>query len=179
LPRLRQAILDQRTVRFRYHARASAEDGEAPSERTADPYALIHLGTTWYLTAYCHLRQGIRHFRLERMENLTVLDRDFTRPADFDLRPSERDDPRTYVVRALFDPAVARWVREAPSFFTTGTESTPEGLLVTLQARQEQDVVQWLLGWGAHVRILEPDSLRARLAVEATAMLQQYTREGG
>src|SRR5207237_919240 len=102
------------------------------------------------------------------------LDRGFTRPADFDLTPTERDDPRNYVVRALFDPSVARWVREAPSFFAVATEDTPDGLLVTLRARQDQDVLQWLLSWGAHVRILEPDSLRARLAAESAAMLRNF-----
>jgi predicted DNA-binding transcriptional regulator YafY len=34
--------------------------------------------------------------------------------------------------------------------------------------------VRWLLGWGAAVRAVEPDSLRARMAAEAEAMARNY-----
>jgi predicted DNA-binding transcriptional regulator YafY len=35
-------------------------------------------------------------------------------------------------------------------------------------------VIPWLLGWGAHAEILQPASLRQRLAEEAAAMAAQY-----
>jgi predicted DNA-binding transcriptional regulator YafY len=77
-------------------------------------------------------------------------------------------------VRVCFDPAVARWVREARSFYTVAEEEGPAGLLVTLRVRRERDVLSWLLSWGARVRVLEPRSLRARLAHEAAAMLARH-----
>ena len=64
------------------------------------------------------------------------------------------------IVRALFDHETARWVREARSFFTVAEEETADGLLVTLAVRQEEEVLQWLLGWGRHVQVREPESLR-------------------
>jgi predicted DNA-binding transcriptional regulator YafY len=48
------------------------------------------------------------------------------------------------------------------------------GLLVTLKLRHEEDAVQWLLGWGAHVRVLEPVTLRDRLIAEAQRMIDRY-----
>jgi predicted DNA-binding transcriptional regulator YafY len=60
------------------------------------------------------------------------------------------------------------------SFFTASEEPTPDGLLVTLRVRQESEVLQWLLGWGAHVRVLEPESLRAQIAEIARAMLHNH-----
>jgi predicted DNA-binding transcriptional regulator YafY len=77
-------------------------------------------------------------------------------------------------VRALFEPGVARWVREAPSYFTVAEEERPEGLAVTLQVRREEDVLQWLLSWGSRVRVIEPESLRERIAAEARAILARY-----
>ena len=74
-------------------------------------------------------------------------------------------------MRALFDHETARWVRESRSFFTVAEEETADGLLVTLAVRREADVLQWLLGWGSHVRVLEPESLRERIAAEAEALL--------
>jgi predicted DNA-binding transcriptional regulator YafY len=173
LQQLRRAILQHTRVRFRYHRRQESNDEPAPDEREADPYALIHVSNAWYLTAYCHLRRGMRVFRLDRMDDLALLSTTFTRPAGFraGARPPEQ---RPVTVRALFTAEVARWVREAPSFFTVSMEDTSEGLLVTLQMRQERDVFQWLLGWGRAVRVLEPASLQRRIAEEAQAIAQAY-----
>jgi len=40
--------------------------------------------------------------------------------------------------------------------------------------RDEQEVVQWLLGWGRYLRVLEPESLRQRIAAEAEATLRRH-----
>jgi predicted DNA-binding transcriptional regulator YafY len=65
-------------------------------------------------------------------------------------------------------------VRESPSFFITDQEETPDGLLVTLRVRREDDVLSWLLGWGRQARILEPASLQQRLRDEAEATARLY-----
>jgi predicted DNA-binding transcriptional regulator YafY len=76
------------------------------------------------------------------------------------------------VVRALFDKEIAPWVREARSYFVVDMEEKPEGLLVMLRVRMESEIVQWLLGWGGSVRVLEPDSLRRRLVEEGKRIIE-------
>jgi predicted DNA-binding transcriptional regulator YafY len=115
----------------------------------------------------------MRTFRLDRMEDLTELDRTFTRPEGLQVRRPRGDD-RPIEVRALFAPEIVRWVREARSFFTTADEETPEGLLLTLHVRQESEILAWLLGWGRHVRVLAPESLRRTIADEARALLHAH-----
>ncbi len=173
LQQLRQAIIQCRTVRFRYHARSRDGQPGATSLREADPYALIHVGGAWVLIAYCHLRRDRRHFRLDRMEDVVILDKVFARPTDFKIQPGNQDD-RTVVVRALFDHETARRVREAPSFFQVAQEEHSDGLLVTLTVRQPGEVLNWLLSWGSHVRVLEPESLRELLAREAEGILENH-----
>jgi len=172
LRQLRRAIVGSYSVCFRYHTRHPQEGGDAWSTREADPYGLVHIFGAWHLVAYCHLRAGIRRFRIDRMEQLAVLSRTFVRPPGF--RLDQRDEQRSLTVRALFDDTVADWVRESPSFFAVAQEQRADGLLVTFRMRQESEILQWLLGWGAHVRVLEPESLRQRLAAEAEQILRQY-----
>jgi predicted DNA-binding transcriptional regulator YafY len=174
LRQLRRAIVGRHSLRFRYYARHSQDGPGTHSTRTADPYGLVHVDGGWHLVAYCHLRQDIRHFRVERMDQLAVLLQTFMRPADFTLEQRENNAPRALVVRALFDSVAAYWVRESPSFFTVAHEQGPDGLLVTLRVRHEEDILQWLLSWGSHVRVLEPASLRVRLAAEAEQMLRNH-----
>ena len=185
LPTVRRAILEHRTVRFQYHARDSADtvsggqprNGElAPAgrPRQADPYGLAHVSGAWYLVGYCHLRRDLRHFRLDRMEALALLDKTFERPATFQLDQGQTTDDRPIVVRALFAASVARWVREERSFFTVHEETRPDGLLLTFRVRHERDLLHWLLGWGSQVQVLEPAALRAQIAREAEALLRHH-----
>ncbi len=179
LQKVRRAIIERHTVSFGYYARFRSDKPRSEvgvsEARKADPYALVHVAGSWYMVAYCRRRQDIRNFRLDRIEGLAILEEPFTRPQDF--KPAQ--DPkntvdRTMMVRALFTGEAMRWVRETPSFYTVAEEQTPGGLLVTLAVRHEREVLGWLLGWGRHVRVLEPASLRCMLAEEAELVLRRH-----
>ena len=170
LRQLRRAILERRRVRFRYHTRS--REGAAQT-READPYGLVNFSGAWYLVAHDHLRHGLRHFRLERIETLALLDKHFARPPDFRMEPGDLERDRLLVVRVLFDHDVARWVRESRNFFVTQEKDTPDGLLVTLRVREVSDILPWVLSWGAHVRVLEPDDLRQQVIQTAQAVLKK------
>jgi predicted DNA-binding transcriptional regulator YafY len=172
LRQLRSAIVGRHALRFSYHARTSQGGGSARGTREIDPYALVYVFGAWHLTGYDHARQDLRNFRVSRIEQLEMLDRTFTRPAEF--RLGQRPQDRPLVVRALFDREVADWVRESPSFYAVGHEERDGGLLVTYGVRHERDLLQDLLRWGRHVRVLEPASLRALLAEEAACMLRLH-----
>ena len=176
LRQLRRAIIECMTVRFVYHARyGGSGERDEPQVREADPYGLIYVNQTWNLSAYCHLRQAMRNFRLDRMEQLELLPLTFNRPGDQCWsEPRPKSEPGSITVRVLFDHAIARWVREKRSYYVISEEETAEGLLVTLNVRQESEIQGWLLSWGRHVHVLEPATLRARLAEEAEAMLHNF-----
>ncbi|HMV46248.1 MAG TPA: YafY family protein [Blastocatellia bacterium] len=178
LPTLRRAILEQKTIRFHYHTRYSMDRSTAKKTREADPYSLLHYGDAWYLNGFCHLRQALRQFRLDRMSDLELLDKSFTRPADYKMAPPEEDD-RQVIVRALFNQDAAPWVRESRSYYVTEMLDDPEGrpgcLLVTMKAHFETEVISWLLSWGAKVEVLEPESLKRRLAGIAREIHEKYS----
>ncbi|HEV2236905.1 MAG TPA: YafY family protein [Ktedonobacterales bacterium] len=176
LRRVRQAIIERRTLRFRYHARH--RDGRpsapgAPDPREADPYALVHVHNAWIMVGWCHLRQADRRFRLDRMEDVALLDATFTPPERFSLARGPEED-RTLLIRAHFDHETARWADETPSYFQVGREERADGVVVTLAVRQPGEVLNWLLSWGARVRVLEPESVRALVAHEARAILARH-----
>ena len=165
---LRSAIIANRKVRFQYTARSGASE-----ERTVDPYSLTFVQGSWYLLGYDDLREDMRRFRLERMDDLVQLKEGFKRHPERIGAPDKEEEGRNITVRVLFDPEIARWVKESHYFFLSNAEETPEGLLVTLLVRQERDALSWLLSWGGHFRILEPGSLAREVAAEALAMLKK------
>jgi predicted DNA-binding transcriptional regulator YafY len=173
---IRRAVMQNKTVRMEYHTRSSEDMAGSKNQRDADPYGLIHIDKAWYMVAYCHLRRDIRNFRLDRIDSLHLLDKKFTRPRGFRLEHS-KDTVGNLHIRALFSPSVARWVREEIPFYTVSTEEQPDGLLVTFSVRQPSDLTQWLLSWGRHVRVLEPESLKEQLIEAARAVLQVYEKD--
>jgi len=164
---IRRAILRGNTIRFTYHTKIGASGEAESNQRDADPYMLVHVEGVWHLTAWCHLRKGLRNFRLSRMETVTILDRTFTRPADFiEANRRHMDASRTVTARVWFDPQVALWLEEDTYFFIEARHMTADGLRVTLRMRHEQEIVDWLLRWGKYLRRIEPDSLRERVLNE-------------
>ncbi len=174
LQQLRRAIIEHTTVRFHYHTRHSSDGKGEENTRDADPYGLAYVRNTWNMMGYCHLRKDIRNFRLDRMEQIKLLPKTFQRPADFKLQVRSPEERGTMIVKVLFDNEVARWVLEARSYYTVAEEDMPEGLLVTLKIRQESEILQWLLGWGRHVHVLEPELLRQKLVEEAQGMIENH-----
>ncbi|MBX3142366.1 MAG: WYL domain-containing protein [Trueperaceae bacterium] len=75
--RLAEAVHSRQRVQLSYDGR-----GEM-TRRSVDPYGLARIGA-WYLVGYCHLRQDLRTFRLDRMREVRFTDGRFERPAGFD-----------------------------------------------------------------------------------------------
>lgn len=172
---LRRAIIEQRQVHCDYAKRST--DGNMPqvTSRRIDPYSLARLITDWFLLGYCHLRQDLRVFRLSRMEALALTATTFQRPRHFTPNWADHEDPsRSIRVEARFTPAAIRWVKEDPTFYLTAIEERIDGPVAILQVRHEDDVLPWLLSWGAQVEVLTPQTLRARLAAEAHKVVQRY-----
>jgi predicted DNA-binding transcriptional regulator YafY len=178
LRRIRRAIIERRTLQFLYHTRFSADGTSRHNRREADPYGLLNYAGAWYLVAYCHLRKALRNFRLERINELEILETSFSRPAGFQLENPQPDHQRGLIIRALFDPEIADWVREARTFFVEEMQETSGGLLVSLRVRSENEVVNWLLSWGGKVKVLEPPSLQKRLIQEAEKILDNLKNAG-
>ena len=76
---LSAAVGEQRRVRLRYRS-ARAEE----TVREVDPYGVMHREGYWYAVGHCHLRGGIRLFRLDRVLGAKMLEETFVRPAGLD-----------------------------------------------------------------------------------------------
>ena len=175
---LRRAILECKRAQFRYFARFAEGDTAGAELREVNPHGLAFVNNSWYLSAQDLKHDDMRRFRLDRMDALSLLDKTFPRPSQEDLLSEQRQDKRdelTLTVQALFDPSIARWVRESRSWFVADERETDEGLLVTFNLRHEGELLQYLLQWGGAVKVLEPESLRLRLVDEARKMLAKNT----
>ncbi|MFP4976498.1 helix-turn-helix transcriptional regulator [Paenibacillus sp. CN-4] len=172
LEAVRRAVLHKRKLRFQYGGHSAGRDSE-PADRTVHPYGLALLQGVWVLIAYCELRKAVRHFRLSRMQEVELLEETFAVPADFVFADYTPPDDRELQVRIRLSPAAARQVQEEGYFYIDSAEPAGEELELQLRVRRVEEILRWLLGWGAEARVLEPEFLRERVRQEAQKMLER------
>jgi predicted DNA-binding transcriptional regulator YafY len=173
LDRLRQAIQDRRVVRMEYQAFRKA----AAEARDVEPVQLLFMSERWHMAAYCRLRKDMRMFRLERIDRFTVLSERFTRGPRHVLSESyEEWKANADEVRVRFHESAERWVRERQPFTFLREEQDERGPIFVYGIRREDDLVRWLLAWGASAEVISPARIRARLAAEIFAMFSQYAK---
>jgi len=69
---LHEACIDRHVLAFGY----TREDGQS-SQREVRPLALYFWSGVWTLAAWCELRKDFRTFRMDRMQDVQVLSREF------------------------------------------------------------------------------------------------------
>jgi len=62
-----RALRERRVLSIRYR-----DHDDARTTRRVDPQLLANARGRWYLVAYCRLREGVRWFRLDRIERAAV-----------------------------------------------------------------------------------------------------------
>ncbi|WEG13340.1 YafY family protein [Pullulanibacillus sp. KACC 23026] len=174
LEKIRRAILDERKIGFHYTKGLADSEGERHSVRTVAPYGLVLVEGSWMLVARCDLRQEIRHFRLSRMTELIELRQRFEFPIQFNLSEYTPLDDRHLHVRLRFNHEVADKVKESSYHYIEEMAEHQDGLIVVLRVRHLDEVLQWVLSWGADAIVLEPESFRSRISEEAQKILKRY-----
>jgi predicted DNA-binding transcriptional regulator YafY len=170
LAALTTAAQSTQRVHLRYRALNEAND----SERDFDPYALAYRSGRWYAVGWCHLRDDLRSFRLDRIQAVRPLQIEFTRPKGFDalgyLTRSVATLPRRHAVEVMLRTDLGTAQREL--FATIGVfEPSGDGVML----RGQCDDLKWFARELARLpfdfEIRKPRALRDALATCARNLL--------
>jgi predicted DNA-binding transcriptional regulator YafY len=172
LSAVQDAVARDRKLTFDY----TRADGEQ-SSRTVDALGLVSKGLNWYLVA--RTANGMRTFRVSRMKRVAVLAVGFERPARFDLvehwqsstAELNRKRANYRVILSLTEDAARRvqtWCIVKPvSGGESARKAEAERLLLQVDFDNDREAKFIILGLGAAVRVLEPESLRHWVEAEA------------
>lgn len=173
LSKLRRAARQRRRVTMTYRSRSRPD----PLRRSVDPYALVHRWGWWYLIGYCCLRDAMRTFRVDRIEELAVSEEMYAVPEDFDIRAYLAEEtwfPPRFQVRLRFPPEVALEARDEGSSWETTAEQPDGSLVVTFGATDLEWAARVALWYGPQVTVLEPEELRLLLGELARTLADRY-----
>ena len=178
---LHTAINDDRQVMFRYFD--WRPDGGKEYRRDGalycvDPVALC-VDRHYYLVSYDPTIQDYRHYRVDRMEGLSVTDtpRD-PLPENFDLGRYvktlfDRYNGRTETVHLRFDRALLNVVMDR---FGADAHIRPDGnwIAVTAPVEVGPTFYGWLAQFGPQAELTAPAAVRTEFAAHCRAILELY-----
>jgi len=136
------------------------------TERHFDPYGVVYTEGYWYTAGFCHLRQDLRTFRLDRIESITRRHEAFDDPDEFDVLgyvlSALANVPGPYQVEVLLKTTMDTALAHIPSYLAT-LEPCAEGIMMRRSANNLEWVAMLLLSLDFPVEIKGPDALRATL----------------
>jgi predicted DNA-binding transcriptional regulator YafY len=176
LPVVQDAVARDCRLTFDY----TRADGERAA-RTVDPLGLVAKGSTWYLVA--RTANGLRTYRVSRMQAATVLAKSFERPAKFNLGVYWRESTaqlqqarQSYEVTLLLDAhaarSMSRWMDAVP--VKSGAAKIREGWAALRMGFENEEQARFVtLGFGPRAKVMEPKELRERVLADARAVAEQ------
>ncbi len=172
LPIVQEAVSSDRKLSIQYW-----RAGQECVERIVDPLGLVVKGTAWYLVA--STPDGFRTYRVSRIETATLLETPSERPSGFDLAEYWKSStqrfreglPRYYATLRL-ERRAATWMkmwRTASPVEDVGIPDDRGWTTLRVEFDHEEQACFVVLGLGARAEVIEPASLRERVALDAAA----------
>ena len=173
------AIATRKKIQCTYHARGTDEI----SNRTLSPQRVVHYRDNWYLDAWCHKRDALRTFAIEKILSCglltsnaidveeTALDEHFT--SAYGIFAGKANKTATL----KFTKKYAQWVADE----TWHPEQKGEWLnneqyQLQLPYKHSEELLMDILKYGADVEVIEPEELREEIIKKINEMQKIYKK---
>ncbi|MFC1994290.1 helix-turn-helix transcriptional regulator [Chloroflexota bacterium] len=175
-----EAWVSQRQLKITYRPLVAHK----AMERIIKPYYIEPAapGHASYIIGYCHLKNSIRTFKIERIEAAELTSEPYVIPPDFDANEYlgsswgivVEEEVKTVRLR-LVGPEIMRIMGETIWHPSQILEKQKDGsMIMTLNVTDTYELLSWILGWGEKVEVLEPPEIRDRIIQTIAAMRDVY-----
>lgn len=171
-----EAVLFRKRMRIDYHARHKNQT----TSRDVSPQRLIYHRDNWYLVSWCHLKNELRSFSVDRILRHECLDEE---AFEVDVQALNRELGSGYGIYSgthiktahlKFGEVSARWV--ADQEWHAEQEGWFENGVYHLQVpySDERELVGEILRFGGDVEVVAPVELKERVRRVAQHVLESY-----
>lgn len=171
------ALLQRQRLAIHYHGRSNDEE----TRREISPQRLVHYRDNWYLDAWCHQRNALRSFAVDRLREAKALGKPARDIAEKELEAHYASGygifggkPK-YTALLRFTPQRARWVADEqwhPQ--QQGRTLADSSYELRIPYSDPRELLMDILKHGAEVEVIEPASLRQLLGEHLQAALLRY-----
>jgi predicted DNA-binding transcriptional regulator YafY len=171
-----QAYMEKKSVFIKYFS----FENKRETERIVDPYGFKLWFGIWYLIGYCHMREEIRTFRIDRIRYIEIQEQSFKIPQDFNFDKFFEDSwgiqhGDRYIVKLKFSNKIADFIKEIKWHPSQKLFMDSDGnLLAEYKVSGLSEIKIWILGFGENVEVLEPAELKNDICATLLKMNQIY-----
>lgn len=174
-----RATLKRKRIHINYQPRGS---GKPPGYRIVSPQHLFRYRDNWYLVAHCHKKKEVRHFSLEQILYLKVIDEIAEDVKASDLDPLLTSGygifsgtaTQTAIIR--FTPFRSTWVhqevwhpKQSGRFLEDGSWE------LSLPYNSDTELIADIMEYGAEAEVVGPLELREKIRSTLAASLARYS----
>jgi proteasome accessory factor C len=171
LPVLQRAVDEGKALQLRYYSASR----DVNTERVIDPVRVFEADGHGYVEAWCRRAEGMRVFRVDRIEDVVQLDEPAAVPAGVQLRDLSEGVFQPASEHLLVELRLGRayaWV--ADYYSTESVDEDGPALRVALRVADPAWVRALVLGSAGQVEVLSPHWLAEGVRTEAERALAGY-----
>lgn len=166
------SIVQKKVLSIKYFAQHSQEH----TSRFIEPVGIFYLAGYWHLIAYCRLRKAYRDFRVDRINNLTVTDDNYSNehPAlkDYIAQTTKEKELDAVIIRV--DKSIYGHLENQKYYSGFISErKIGDNIEMTFLTNSLEGFARWYMMFGEHAEIITPDSLRDRVKELAEKLMQK------
>ncbi len=190
LSQVTQAVLQQKQITLQYYARSatainptdkSADKSTKPVPRKLSPQRLTHYRDNWYLDAWCHQKNALRTFAIERIQRLKTHKTNSKK-----ISSKELDDYYTpsfgifggkvqHIAILKFTPQRSQWVSEEIWHHNQkGTWLNDGSYQLEIPYGNDLELIGDILKYGDQVEVIAPPELRTKISLQIINLTKIY-----
>ncbi len=172
------ALLMRKQLNIKYGGR----DRNKSTERVLSPQRLVHYRDNWYIDSWCHLREQLRTFAVDRIETSRLIN---TKAVHVDEATLNEHYKTSYGIFSgtptknavlKFSKAVAKWVAEETWHPDQNGQFDLDGSYqLEIPYRDSRELIQDILKFGPAVEVLKPEQLRTEIKAKLKETIKKYS----
>ncbi|MCB2342376.1 helix-turn-helix transcriptional regulator [Clostridium estertheticum] len=179
LMELEQAVANECSMEIEY---CTGYEGH-PKQRVVDPYGILYWNNKWYAIAFCHLRNEIRNFRVDRIINIISTKNTFKRPEAFSAREFFTESLLPNIeskvgLCTLVIEGKSEALNDLSAHWFLGYHLIKRTECKAIFLMDEYSIHTYvphiLLPYGKAIKVLEPNSFKAAMASILKDLLDYY-----
>ena len=173
------ALINRQQIFIHYLGR----ERNKQTERTVSPQRMVYYRDNWYLDAWCHKKEALRNFSIDRIQAATIQNQ----PAkEIDEKELDRHYATAYGIFAgepkhtavlKFNKDIARWVADEqwrPD--QNGQYELDGSYILEIPYNDPRELMRDIMKYGADVEVLSPGQLRVQIKQQLEKAITLYEK---
>lgn len=164
---IKTAILNKNQIEFVYYN----SNGEK-SQRTVEPLQVWFKDKSWYLIAYCKMKQDYRIFKIARIKEIKILEEHFKRELQ---QENKKEEYKFKTVTLELEISKKMAYRVYDEFEDSEINKKDDGsFIINVEYPENEWVYGYILSFGEYVKVLSPERVKRTIKDKIEKILKNY-----